>query len=249
MNRINHTRNKKAGARKTAPLPDIKKFFRRSRRNLGLLLILAGILLISYALFSRWYSGYRQAKLVLQYENSCREAVSAENAHGPRDSGPPVQAGRVPASPAVSPGWAEPQAEEPTDARDIALLGVLRIPKIDLSVAIGESTDNRTLKYAAGHFAGTSLPGDTGNCCIAGHRSYTWGSFFSRLDELEAGNEILVDRSGITYTYIVEETFVVAPEDTWVLSETEDARITLITCTPVRVATHRLIVRAVLTGD
>ncbi|HBD86045.1 MAG TPA: sortase, partial [Clostridiales bacterium] len=86
-------------------------------------------------------------------------------------------------------------------------------------------------------------------CCIAGHRSYTWGSFFSRLDELEAGNEILVDRSGITYTYIVEETFVVAPEDTWVLSETEDARITLITCTPVRVATHRLIVRAVLTGD
>ena len=58
-----------------------------------------------------------------------------------------------------------------------------------------------------------------------------------------------MDRSGITYIYIVEETFVVAPEDTWVLSETEDARITLITCTPVRVATHRLIVRAVLTGD
>ena len=53
-------------------------------------------------------------------------------------------------------------------------------------------------------------------------------------------------RAGTAYTYIVTETFVVEPDDTSVLDPGDDTTVTLITCTPIRVATHRLIVRAVL---
>lgn len=70
----------------------------------------------------------------------------------------------------------------------------------------------------------------------------------NRLDEIEVGDDIYVERADHTYRYVVTEKFVVEPADTRVLDATSDAQIILITCTPIRVATHRLIVKGVLAG-
>lgn len=85
-----------------------------------------------------------------------------------------------------------------------------------------------------------------GNFCIVGHRSYSYGAFFNRLDEMESGDAIYLEVAGETFCYLVEKIFVVEPEDTWVLNNSDETMITLITCTPIRIGTKRLIIKAIL---
>lgn len=131
-----------------------------------------------------------------------------------------------------------------TNSKAIAML---EIPKIDLLVPVVEGTDSQDIKYAVGHFKNTDMPGTTGNFAVAGHRSYTYNEYFNRLDELINGDIIKVKtKDGKQYTYEVFEKIVVEPEETSVLMSTEEPIITLVTCTPIRVATHRLIVKGKL---
>ena len=131
-----------------------------------------------------------------------------------------------------------------TNSKAIAML---EIPKLDLMVPVVEGTDPKDIKYAVGHFKDTDMPGTTGNFAIAGHRSYTYNEYFNRLDELENGDTIKVKTiDGKMYTYKVFEKLVVEPEETSVLMSTEEPIITLVTCTPIRKATHRLIVKGKL---
>lgn len=122
-------------------------------------------------------------------------------------------------------------------------LGIISIPKIELNVALSEGIDAITLKYAVGHFVGTPMPGVKGNFCVAGHRSYAYNEYFNRLDELGIGDKITVTTVDGEFTYEVYESKVVKPEETSVLDNTKNSEITLVTCTPIRLATHRLIVK------
>lgn len=122
-------------------------------------------------------------------------------------------------------------------------IGIISIPKIDLTVALSEGVGADILKYAVGHFAGTPMPGVKGNFCVAGHRSYSYNQYFNRLDELKIGDKIKVTTMVGEFEYTVYESKVVQPEEISVLDNTEDSEITLVTCTPIRVATHRLIIK------
>lgn len=73
-----------------------------------------------------------------------------------------------------------------------------------------------------------------------------FSEFFNRLNELEIGDSIIIEKGEQIYTYTVSEVFVVKPDETWVLDQTPDAQITLVTCTPIRIGSHRLIVKGVL---
>ncbi len=126
------------------------------------------------------------------------------------------------------------------------IIGVINIEKIALSAPLAEGTDNKSIMFALGHFKGTALPGEIGNFAVAGHRSYTFGEYFSRLDELEKGDKIEVLYSGKRYIYEVTNSFIVEPEQTEVIDPTDKPVITLVTCTPKWTATHRLIVRGEL---
>lgn len=140
----------------------------------------------------------------------------------------------------------DPAGETREDRTEPQPVCLLNIPKIDLDVAVAEGTSSSVLRHAAGHFKGTAMPGQTGNFSLIGHRSYVSGQFFNRLDELEIGDPLIVEYAGQTFTYAVSEILVVEPSDTWVLDSTPDAQITLVTCTPLLAATHRLIVKGVL---
>lgn len=123
-------------------------------------------------------------------------------------------------------------------------LGVIKIPKLRISQHILEGTE-RQLHYGIGHVPGTDEIGAFGNCALAGHRFAS----FRYLNKLTAGDNIVLKTGDNTYTYSVFESFEVLPEETWVLSdiEGEERSLTLITCTPYLVSSHRLIVRARLT--
>ncbi len=144
------------------------------------------------------------------------------------------------------PGALEDEGQAEGSKRELLPLCVLKIPKIDLDVVVAEGTRSYVLRNAVGHFSGTALPGEAGNFCLSGHRSYVSGKFFNRLDEVEEGDALIVEYFDKTFTYIVSEILVVEPEDTWVLDKTKEAVISLITCTPIRSATHRLVVKGLL---
>lgn len=125
--------------------------------------------------------------------------------------------------------------------------GIIRIDKIDVEIPMIEGTEDELLKLGAGHFEITDLPGEIGNCVLAGHRSYTYGKLFNRLGEIEVGDIIEVDFNKKTYIYEVYKVHIIEPDDFSVLNRNnKDKVLTLITCHPPKVNTHRLIVHAVI---
>lgn len=125
------------------------------------------------------------------------------------------------------------------------MTGVLIIEKIDLRMIIMDGVDEATLRVAAGRMPGTDRPGEEGNCVLAGHRSYTFGKYFNRLDELKAGDEIIIKTNDQELRYEVFNTFIIEPDDLSILNDIENQKtLTLFTCHPVAVATHRLVVQA-----
>ena len=97
------------------------------------------------------------------------------------------------------------------------------------------------LEYGPGYILGTSLPGSGGNFAIAGHRT-TYGAPFGNLDKTEVGDSILFQTNTNQYEYVITEVKIVSPEDTYVLGNFGDDRITLSTCHPKFSARQRLIV-------
>ena len=126
------------------------------------------------------------------------------------------------------------------------LICLLRIPKISLEEAVREGDSRDVLSSALCHLEKTSYPGNKGNCCISGHRNYVFGKYFNRLNEIEVGDIVELETVDNTYRYQVYETLVVDPDEVKVLDSTGQKTLTLITCTPLFVGTHRLIVKAVL---
>jgi len=131
----------------------------------------------------------------------------------------------------------------------------IRIPKIDLDVAVLEGVRRRDLKKGPGHLTGSPLPGQPGNSVISGHRT-TYGAPFGALAELVAGDRIEVETALGVHVYEVQEApercrnedglCVVKPTDLWVTEAREEAWLTLTTCHPKFSARRRLIVFAKL---
>ena len=120
----------------------------------------------------------------------------------------------------------------------------LEIPRLGISVMVLEGVDAATLQRGVGHVPGTSLPGPAGNVGLAGHRD----TFFRPLKDIRTGDEIRLTTPESTYEYRVRASEVVEPRDTWVLANTEDPTLTLVTCYPfsyIGPAPRRFVVQAV----
>jgi sortase A len=92
------------------------------------------------------------------------------------------------------------------------------------------------------------MPGQLGNAAIAGHRT-TYGAPFNRIDELTAGDKIIVKTFSGTFTYAMFEQLTVKPTDVYVVdppSKPLDTWLTLTSCTPKGSASHRIVVHASL---
>lgn len=125
-------------------------------------------------------------------------------------------------------------------------IAVIKISKIDLKLPVLEGATKSNMKYAAAHLKETTGLGQDGNAAIAAHRAYTKGRLFNRLNEIEIGDEIVIEAKGDKFVYTVDKISVVEPTDISVLEVEKpgDKVLTLITCDPLVNPTHRLIVRA-----
>ena len=127
------------------------------------------------------------------------------------------------------------------------------INKININLSVGKGTSEETLQKEAGHLYGTSLPvgGENTHTVIAGHTALRSSEMFSRLEELEKGDYIDVIILGETHRYIVDQITICPPEEANDYLQIEEGKdlLTLYTCTPYGINTHRLLIRASRTDD
>lgn len=121
----------------------------------------------------------------------------------------------------------------------------LDAPSVRLSATVLEGSDDGTLARGAGHIEDTAFPGQSGNIGIAGHRDTT----FRTVRDLRTGDPLELATADRVYRYLITSTFIVEPEDVYVLDAGDRPMLTLVTCYPftyIGHAPHRYIIQAVL---
>ena len=126
------------------------------------------------------------------------------------------------------------------------VMAYVDIPKIGVYLPVQHGTDADTLERAVGHVVGTSLPvgGSSTHAVLSAHSGMASSKLFSDIDQLAVGDTFYIHVLGDTLAYKVDTINTVLPTDTSLL-QIEDGKdyVTLVTCTPFGVNTHRLLVR------
>lgn len=128
------------------------------------------------------------------------------------------------------------------------MMGRIVIPKLGEDLPIYHGTSEAVLQKGIGHLEGSSLPsGGAGNhAVLSGHRGITKAKLFTHLDRLTLGDQFSVRILGKELTYEVDQIAVIEPGDNQYFARIPDKDyLTLMTCTPYGVNTHRLLVRGV----
>jgi LPXTG-site transpeptidase (sortase) family protein len=147
-----------------------------------------------------------------------------------------------------APAWATAPVDSPTRAWESVIPSHVRIPRIGVDtdiVTAGFSLGkwDVPLRTAVYYWPISGYPGTPGNIVIAGHVGYR-DIIFNKLPKVAVGDDIYVAAGGGERRYLVREMFTLLPDQTWVLAPTDDEVLTLITCVPIGVYSHRLVVRA-----
>lgn len=132
------------------------------------------------------------------------------------------------------------------------MIGYITIDKIGVQLPIFHGTSESVLSNGVGHLEGSSLPfgGNGTHCVLTGHRGVPASELFSNLDDLDKGDIFTITVLDEMLVYEVDEISIVAPDDDSQLyiSDNHDY-VTLLTCTPYAVNTHRLLVRGKRVAD
>lgn len=213
---------------------------------LGRTLIVAGLFILGFVGYQLWGTSLEEGRNQADLATSL--AKSADTPNAGTDAAAIGVGGLTKALSKVDPTTA-PALPPPPQGDPI---GVIEIPRIGLQRVMVEGVAKPDLKKGPGHYPGTPLPGQAGNAAIAGHRT-TYGAPFNRIDELTAGDKIIITTPQGRFVYTVipgpnspQGPYVVLPSDVSVLDDKGDNRITLTACHPKYSAKQRIIVNAVL---
>jgi sortase A len=224
--------------------------------GIGKVLIVTGLLMFGFVAYQLWGTGieYAQAQNRLddQFEELLAGTPPTTEAPAPATS-PATTIENAPPAPtttaAPAPTTTAAPAPLPTfEEGDV--LARIEIPSVGLDAKVVAGVQPDDLKKGPGHYPGTPMPGQFGNSAIAGHRT-TYGQPFYRLDEVAAGDEIVLTTVQGRFVYRATGSEVVEPGASHVVA-TQDpdvARLTLTTCTPRYTARQRLVVYADLDLD
>ena len=143
-----------------------------------------------------------------------------------------------------APEFPDGEYDELLDLSDV--MAYIEIPRIQVNLPVYHGTEKETLEKGVGHLEGTSLPvGGIGtHACLSAHTGLPTAELFTNLTKLKTGDQFFIHVLDQTLAYQVDNISVVDPTDISLLTIGEDTDyITLITCTPYAVNTHRLLVR------
>ena len=219
----------------------------------AVLLAFAGIAAILYPYVSDYLARRQQAEVGQQQEQVVAQApkqdLSAEWGAAREFNRRQLQ-GRVVVSDPFDPSNATPSDEEYAKVLNLAgdgVMGQLVIPSIGVNLPIYHSVSDDQLLRGVGHLPTTSLPigGPSTHSVLAGHTGLPSAKILGDIDQLKEGDWFIIRVLGEDHAYRVTSTEVVLPTETQSLV-TQDGKdlVTLVTCTPYGVNTHRLLVHA-----
>ena len=209
--------------------------FTQIRMAVGRVVLVVGILVLLFIPYLLWGTGLMTA----HSQDVLRQQFRADQHRTGVHATAPKPATTVTA-PQVAPTVADPA---PGTA-----VGLISIPKINLSMVVVEGTDTAQLQQGPGHYPGTPLPGEAGNAAIAGHRT-TYLHPFYYLDQLVPGDDITVTTLQGVFEYQMTSQQIVDPSDVSVVDDTTTPQLTLTTCNPRFSASQRLVVHAALVAS
>lgn len=217
------------------------------------LIFLAGLCVLLYPAASDIWNQHRQNRLIMQYT----EAVSqmAEEDFSAYEAAARAYNASLESDLHDAFSGRDPEEDDIywtlLDPDGTGVMGYIEIPKIDVRLALYHGTGADALQHGVGHLGGTSLPvGGAGtHCVLSGHRGLPSALLFTDLDQLRSGDLFYLHILGETLAYEVDQTLVVEPDDVSALTlEPGKDYVTLVTCTPYGVNTHRLLVRGCRTA-
>ena len=211
-------------------------------------LFFTGFILCVYPLFSSLINDLRQEDILGSYEKivSVNENVideEKEKAYKYNKALYDKQNGITDSE--INEILSESNYNKIVDVAGSGIMGSIEIPKIRLRLPIYHGTDDKVLASGAGHLEGTSFPtgGVNTKCVITGHRGLPDANLFLRLDEIKENDVFFLKTGDSELVYKVRDIKVVEPDDNMVgfIEDNKDL-VSLVTCTPYGLNTHRLIV-------
>lgn len=225
---------------------------RRGRPWIPLLFVLAGVVLLLYPVIATEYNNIKQHEIAEKYD---KQVAQAE----PEDLKAELRRARqynatLEGVPILDP-WLTRVSNDPRSAAYRTYLDVLssfdaiarlRVPSARIDLPVYHGTRDDVLTRGAGHLYGTSLPvgGGGTHAVLTSHRGIATATLFDRLPSVELGDVMYVEVLGKTLAYEVDQIKTVLP------NQIDDLRtvvgrdyLTLMTCTPYAINTHRLLVR------
>ena len=215
------------------------------------LIFLIGFGIFAYPAVSDQWNAYRQSKLISTYEEVMSELEPEDYSRewGTARAFNDAIAQNDFTGDAFGSGDTDIEDTEywkVLNAAENGVMGYLSIPKIDVRLSVYHGTADDILQTGIGHVSGTKLPigGDGTHSVLAAHRGLPSATLFTDLDRLEEGDYFLLYILDDILCYQVDQTTVVEPQETEALAVVKgEDLVTLLTCTPYGVNSHRLLVR------
>ena len=219
------------------------------------LLFAVGVVILLYPLISEWHNSRAQTTVIENYNHAVTglsEAEFEDLRQAAREYNEGLLGSVVLTDP-FDASAAKKLSEEYEALLNISgdsVMGTIRIPKINVTLPIYHGTATETLEKGAGHLENTSLPiGGMGtHAVLSAHSGLPTAALFTDLEKLAEGDLFFLDVLDETLAYRVDQVKVVEPEDTSdLLIDSGEDYVTLVTCTPYGINSHRLLVRGVRT--
>ena len=222
------------------------------------LMFLAGFLVLAYPTISDQWNTYRQSRLISSYEETVSEME-------PEDFTAEWEKGQAFNDTLTENNiYGDIFAGDEEDLEDTeywsvlnaagdGVMGYISIPKINVRLSIYHGTSEQVLQTGVGHLDGTKLPvgGESTHCVLAAHRGLPSARLFTDIDQLERGDRFYIHVLDEVLAYEVDQILDMVDKDdmdtlssAMAITEGED-HVTLFTCTPYGVNSHRLLVRGV----
>ena len=211
----------------------------------AVLMILTGIAVFSYPFVSNALAN-RNASVAVQEYNASVSSLGREDIDAIKEAAKAYndQLERVVGKNAQGEGAVQDSYIDLIQLGDA--LGYITIPKIDVNLPIYEGTGYDVLTHGIGHLSETSYPmgGESTHSALSGHRGLAEAELFTNLDKLEVGDRFYLHVLDEVLAYQVDQVLVVEPDQVEALEIVEGEDLcTLVTCTPIGINSHRLLVR------
>ncbi|MFJ4170862.1 class C sortase [Paenarthrobacter sp. NPDC089714] len=256
----------KAGRRKGTPPSPVSTASRgiqdqpRRWRLPGVALLVAlammsGSALLLYPAAAAWFSAVDQSHEIDKLTQGIKD-LGAETLHSRLNEAREYNQSLSGGGADIAANERLPLAKEPRDGTGQKYLDMLRgdseglmarirIPSIKVDLPIYHGTSDAVLEHGVGHLEGTALPvgGPSTHSVLTGHRGLATSELFNDLDKVKADDTFTIEVFGEVLTYRVVETLIVEPEETEsLLIQPGKDLLTLVTCTPLGINSHRILV-------